>query len=103
MLQLQRKSPLGQSTHYGWKSGKVDRNGAPNGIIELLNQPTLKPLPPACFVIFCQEVPIKAVEVGDLFVFRVLMNKNGLGDQTGRHPAIPPGRGFFLPESSVCG
>lgn len=74
---------------------KDSRNWALNGIIELLNQPALKPPPPANLIIFCQEVPIKAVEVGDLFVFGVLMNKNGLRHQTGRHPAIPPGRVFF--------
>lgn len=58
--------------------------------------------PPANLIIFCKEVPIKAVEVGDLFVFGMLMNKNGLGHQTWRDPAIPPGRGFFSLQKVLC-
>lgn len=50
------------------------------------------------FCYICQEVAMKAVEVGVLCIFWALIEKNGLGHQIGKHPTcvIPFGRVFFL-------
>lgn len=48
-----------------WLEEWTDRNRAPNGIIELLNQLTLKPLSPANFVLFAKSLcPLKQLRLG---------------------------------------